>query len=75
MCELRAEACKQKQAIIVLKNGACETTGNVWGFKRDMANSDSRENVRRFMEDEDPRFPDEEEDEDDTDAHENDDED
>ena len=80
MCKLRAEACKQKKAIIVLKNGTCggesNPSGTVWGFKRDQANSDEPEDVRGAMEDEDARLPDEEEDEDDDDdAYEDDDQD
>ena len=63
LCELRAAACKQKKAIIVLKNGACETT------------SDELEDEGGVLEDEDARFPDEVEDEDDNDAHEDDDQD
>ena len=63
MCKLRAAACENKQAIIVLRNGAC-------GGKSDLP-----EDVDGFFEDEDARLPDEEEDEEDNVAHEDDDQD
>ena len=55
MCKLRAEACKQKKAIIVLKNGTCggesNPSGTVWGFKRDQVKASPPETVWGFKRD------------------------